>query len=266
MAIFAGNIAVMKKILSDIASFIRKYVFTHISLLLIIGFTVAHLFLIDHNYIATDRNFKLLMKLHSLLAASTDSCQDTEYKLPNLLDFIKGTSLINHEHIETLKETIRLLKIKTDTLLLKMWIKTYKNEHITYTARYGNAEPPTNTFFPFLDIEKEIRGQFESNDINDRFNDLLNKKIDIKENEFKFKDYEELFTRLICESQADYKTMFSDLERIIEKPAYEISGKNFYNIYCYNNVIYQNFICHFGRYGRYIKKGKWRKKWNLQED
>lgn len=214
--------------------------------------------LIDHNYIATDRNFKLLMKLHSLLAASTDSCQDTEYKLPNLLDFIKGTSLINHEHIETLKETIRLLKIKTDTLLLKMWIKTYKNEHITYTARYGNAEPPTNTFFPFLDIEKEIRGQFESNDINDRFNDLLNKKIDIKENEneFEFKDYEELFTRLICESQADYKTMFSDLERIIEKPAYEISGKNFYNIYCYNNVIYQNFICHFGRYGRYIKRLK----------
>lgn len=212
--------------------------------------------LIDHNYIATDRNFKLLMKLHSLLSESSDSCQNTEYKLPNLLDFIKENSLINHKHIEALKETIHLLKVKADALLLKMWIKTYKNEHITYTARYGNTEPQTNAFYPFLDIEKEIRGQFESNVIDDRFNDLMNKKINVKEKEFKFKDYEELFTRLICEPQEDYKTMFSDLERIIEKPAYEISGKEHYNIYCYNNVIYQNFICHFGRYGRYIKRLK----------
>ena len=212
--------------------------------------------LIDHNYIATDRNFKLLMKLHSLLSESSDSCQNTEYKLPNLLDFINENSLINHKHIEALKETIHLLKVKADALLLKMWIKTYKNEHITYTARYGNTEPQINAFYPFLDIEKEIRGQFESNVIDDRFNDLMNKKINVKEKEFKFKDYEELFTRLICEPQEDYKTMFSDLERIIEKPAYEISGKEYYNIYCYNNVIYQNFICHFGRYGRYIKRLK----------
>lgn len=214
--------------------------------------------LIDHNYIATDRNFKLLMKLHSLLSESHDSCQNIEYKLPSLLDFINGNSLINHKHIEALKETIHLLKVKTDNLLLKMWIKTYKNEHIIYTARYGNTEPQTNAFYPFLNIEKEIRGQFESNVIDDRFNDLLNKKINIKENKYKFKfeDYEELFTRLICEPQEDYKTMFSDLERIIEKPAYEIGGKKYHNIYCYNNVIYQNFIYHFGRYGRYIKRLK----------
>ena len=40
----------MKKILSDIVFFIKKYVLTHISLLLIIGFVLAHLFIIDHSY------------------------------------------------------------------------------------------------------------------------------------------------------------------------------------------------------------------------
>lgn len=217
--------------------------------------------LIDHNYIASDKNFKLLMKLHSLLSSAPDSsAENTEYRLPDLLESIKKKApYINQEHVDNLKETIRLFKTKTDILLLKMWEKTYKNEHMTYTARYGNAPETDKSYkseYPCFDIEKEIREEFAANDINDRFNDLLNKEISIKGDSFKLKKYEELFTRLICESQPDYRMMFSDLERIIEQPAYEISGRDFYNIYNYNNVIYLNFIYHFGKYGRYIKKLK----------
>lgn len=217
--------------------------------------------LIDHNYIASDKNFKLLMKLHSLLSSAPDSsAENTEYRLPDLLESIKKKApYINQEHVDNLKETIRLFKTKTDILLLKMWEKTYKNEHMTYTARYGNAPETDKSYkseYPCFDIEKEIREEFAENDIDDRFNDLLNKEISIKEDSFKLKKYEELFTRLICKSQEDYRMMFSDLERIIEQPAYEISGKDFYNIYNYNNVIYLNFIYHFGKYGRYIKRLK----------
>lgn len=217
--------------------------------------------LIDHNYIASDKNFKLLMKLHSLLSPAPDSsAENTAYRFPDLLESIKRNApYINQDHVDDLKETIRLLKIKTDILLLKMWEKTYKNEHMTYTARYGNdAETETSykSEYPCFDIEKEIRRQFEANYIDDRFNDLLNKEISVQEDELAFKGYEKLFTRLICESQTDYRALFADLERIIEQPAYEISGKKYYNVYNYNNVIYLNFIYHFGKYGRYIKKLK----------
>lgn len=217
--------------------------------------------LIDHNYIASDKNFKLLMKLHSLLSPAPDSsAENTSYRFPDLLESIKKkTPYINQEHVNNLKETICLLKIKTDILLLKMWEKTYKNEHMTYTARYGNdAETETSykSEYPCFDIEKEIRKQFAANYIDDRFNDLLNKKISVQEDNLAFNQYEKLFTRLICESQPDYMALFADLECIIEQPAYEISGKKYYNVYNYNNVIYLNFIYHFGKYGRYIKKLK----------
>lgn len=217
--------------------------------------------LIDHNYIASDKNFKLLMKLHSLLSPAPDSsAENTAYRFPDLLESIKRNApYINQDHVDDLKETIRLLKIKTDILLLKMWEKTYKNEHMTYTARYGNdAETETSykSEYPCFDIEKEVRRQFAANYIDDRFNDLLNKEISVQEDELAFKGYEKLFTRLICESQTDYRALFADLERIIEQPAYEISGKKYYNVYNYNNVIYLNFIYHFGKYGRYIKKLK----------
>ena len=217
--------------------------------------------LIDHNYIASDKNFKLLMKLHSLLSPAPDSsAENTAYRFPDLLESIKRNApYINQDHVEDLKETIRLLKIKTDILLLKMWEKTYKNEHMTYTARYGNdAETETSykSEYPCFDIEKEIRRQFKANYIDDRFNDLLNKTICTQEDKLAFNQYETIFTRLICESQTDYRALFADLERIIEQPAYEISGKKYYNVYNYNNVIYLNFIYHFGKYGRYIKKLK----------
>lgn len=219
--------------------------------------------LIDHNYIASDKNFKLLMKLHSLLSPAPDSsAENTAYRFPDLLESIKRNApYINQDHVANLKETIRLLKIKTDILLLKMWEKTYKNEHMTYTARYGNdTETETETSYkseyPCFDIEKEIRRQFEANYIDDRFKDLLTKKTSVQKDDLAFKRYEKLFTRLICESQTDYRALFADLERIIEQPAYEISGKKYYNVYNYNNVIYLNFIYHFGKYGRYIKKLK----------
>lgn len=217
--------------------------------------------LIDHNYIASDKNFKLLMKLHSLLSPAPDSsAENTAYRFPDLLESIKKKApYINQEHVANLKKTICLLKIKTDILLLKMWEKTYKNEHMTYTARYGNdteTETSYKSEYPCFDIEKEIRRQFAANYIDDRFKDLLTKTICTQEDKLAFKRYEKLFTRLICESQTDYRALFADLERIIEQPAYEISGKEYYNVYNYNNVIYLNFIYHFGKYGRYIKKLK----------
>ncbi|MDM8208951.1 hypothetical protein QUW17_13930 [Bacteroides gallinaceum] len=219
--------------------------------------------LIDHNYIASDKNFKLLMKLHSLLSPAPDpSAENTTYRFPDLLESIKRNApYINQSHVDNLKETIRLLKVKTDILLLKMWEKTYKNERMTYTARYGNAtetetEELYKSEYPCFDIEKEVREQFAANYIDERFNDLLSKKISAREDKLGFEPYEKLFTRLICESQPDYRVLFAYLERIIEQPAHKISNRTYYNVYNYNNVIYLNFIHHFGKYGRYIKRLK----------
>lgn len=62
-------------------TFIRKYVLAHISLLLIIGFTLAHLFLIDHNYIEIYKNDQRIRSLQHNIAKEKSQIQEYRHKL-----------------------------------------------------------------------------------------------------------------------------------------------------------------------------------------
>ncbi len=74
----------MKKILSDIVFFIKKYVLTHISLLLIIGFVLAHLFIIDHSYIEIYKNDRRIRTLQQNIAKEKLQIKEYSDKLQEI--------------------------------------------------------------------------------------------------------------------------------------------------------------------------------------
>ena len=123
MAIFAGNIAVMKKILSDIASFIRKYVFTHISLLLIIGFTVAHLFLIDHNYMELYKNDRRIRSLQNNIAKEKSLIQEYRNKLQELGNDPQSIKHIAREQYGMQRVHEDVFRVVTDTATTQETVK-----------------------------------------------------------------------------------------------------------------------------------------------
>ena len=113
----------MKKILSDIASFIRKYVFTHISLLLIIGFTVAHLFLIDHNYMELYKNDRRIRALQNNIATEKSLIQEYRNKLQELRNDPQSIERIAREQYGMQRVHEDVFRVVTDTATTQETVK-----------------------------------------------------------------------------------------------------------------------------------------------
>mgnify|MGYP007077060673 FL=1 len=75
--------------------------------------------LIDHNYVSTDKNLTVLLRLHCILQLNSHESPN-KYSFFTVLDALEKRPLINTENIKELKNTINLLRIKNDLLLLKM--------------------------------------------------------------------------------------------------------------------------------------------------
>lgn len=113
------SIAVMKKFLSNIAGFIKKYVFTHISLLLIIGFTVAHLFFIDHSYIEIYKNNRRIRSLQSSIAKEKAQIQEYQNKLQEIENNPQTIERIAREKYNMQREHEDVFRVVIDTTATK---------------------------------------------------------------------------------------------------------------------------------------------------
>lgn len=211
--------------------------------------------LIDHNYISTDKNLTVLLRLHCILELNSRESPN-KYSFFTVLDALEKRPLINAENIEELKNTINLLRIKNDLLLLKMRKRSgYPLKDMVYHSIIPEQvenihEKPYYLFLPLSQFLPDIK----RNVVYEHYKALLDKDND--NNKEDLKEYEQIFTEILCKNESDYEMKYNQLARALEKPLYGILGSNNEKIYAYNHVIYFNFINHFIKYGRYIKKLK----------
>ncbi len=211
--------------------------------------------LIDHNYISTDKNLIVLLRLHCILQLNSQQSPNN-YSFFMVLDSLKKRTLINKKNIEELENTIKLVGIKNDLLLLKMRKRSgYSLKDIVYHAIIPEQvenihEKPYYLFLPPSQFLPDIK----QNIIYERYIALLEKNCENIEKHLK--GYEQIFTEIICKNELDYEIKYKQLTQALEKPLYAILGSCNEKIFAYNNVIYFNFKNHFIKYGRYIKKLK----------
>lgn len=211
--------------------------------------------LIDHNYVSTDKNLTVLLRLHCILQLNSHESPN-KYSFFTVLDALEKRPLINTENIKELKNTINLLRIKNDLLLLKMRKRSgYSLKDIVYHTIIPEQvenihEKPYYLFLPLSQFLPDIK----RNMVYEHYKVLLDKNSD--NNKEDLKEYEQIFTEILCKNELDYEMKYDQLARALERPLHGILGSNNEKIYAYNNVIYFNFINHFIKYGRYIKKLK----------
>lgn len=211
--------------------------------------------LIDHNYVSTDKNLTVLLRLHCILQLNSHESPN-KYSFFTVLDALEKRPLINTENIKELKNTINLLRIKNDLLLLKMRKRSgYSLKDIVYHTIIPEQvenihEKPYYLFLPLSQFLPDIK----RNMVYEHYKALLDKNSD--SNKEDLREYEQIFTEILCKNELDYEMRYDQLARALERPLHGILGSNNEKIYAYNNVIYFNFINHFIKYGRYIKKLK----------
>lgn len=219
--------------------------------------------LVDHNYVSTDKNLMVLLRLHCILQPDlNDSSGNHSFFM--VLDSLKKRPLINKKNIEELENTMDLMHVKNDLLLLKMRKRSgYSLKDIVYhdiiPEQVENIhEKPYYLFLPSSLFLPNIK----SNVIYEHYRALMEKN---SNNRNGLKDYEQIFTEIICNNGSDYETKYKQLAEALNRPLYAIVGSDHEKIFAYNNVIYFNFINHFIKYGRYIKKLKIEIK-NIRDD
>ena len=209
--------------------------------------------LIDHNFISTDNNLTTLLRLHRILKPYTPKEQD--YCLNNILQVFKKNGWVNKQLIEELENTIKLLQVKNDILLLKMRKRAGYNpdKSIYHEIKLNKTENEEKNFFK--QDPKQILPSIKENIIETNYKALINKDF-YKASDLK--SYEESVTNIICTDDPNFEKQYEELITNIKKEFnnYNASSKEHKLISEYNRAIFHNFNEHFEKYGHFIKKLK----------
>lgn len=216
--------------------------------------------LIDHNFISSTSNLWALLKLNELLKPTNE-----KNNIIGVLKSIPVKSFIDKTAIDHLLDTLDLIRYKNNFLIFKMLKRAGSDiRNYAYIGEQGV------TIINHFASGKSFYAPIYTNDFEDteHCDNILSKKYlaflkrDISDSNLgpgnSFYEYEKCFMRIICRKE-DYtvcKKEFKDLETRILDIVYSNQTNEHNDINSYNEIIKQNFIDHFKKYGLFIKELK----------
>lgn len=105
----------MKKILLNVLHFVKKYVINHLSLWIITGFVVSHLFLIKHNYIEVCRNDERIRSLEHSIAREKAAIAAYKKALGEIENSPEAVERIARERYNMQRAHEDVYEVSTDT-------------------------------------------------------------------------------------------------------------------------------------------------------